>query len=122
MLRRRDAAAGRIWFVDVDAPDYEAGPGAAFGIPYATAMATIHGVEREGNTILAGVAVFQRLYEEVGLGWVYGFLKIPALRAAAEAVYKVWAAYRLPLTGRDALEVVLAEKKTCKAAAATPEA
>ena len=31
-------------------------------------------------------------------------------------VYDVWAKYRLPLTGRPDLEVVLAEKRMCKQA------
>ncbi len=29
-------------------------------------------------------------------------------------VYSVWAKYRLPITGRPGLEVILKEKKTCK--------
>lgn len=32
-------------------------------------------------------------------------------------MYNVWAKYRLPITGRPDLEVVLQEKKTCGAAA-----
>jgi predicted DCC family thiol-disulfide oxidoreductase YuxK len=116
MLRRRDAT-GKIWFVDVADKGYDSGAGAAFGIPYETAMATIHAVQREESgkgRIISGVEVFQRLYEAVGLGFIYGFLNIPALKAATEAVYRVWAQYRLPLTGRETLDVVLAERKTCK--------
>ena len=117
MLRKRDDGNGKIWFVDVAEEGFEEGPGAAFGIDYETAMATIHAVEREKDgalRVISGVEVFQKLYEAVGLGWVYGFLKVPALKAATEAVYRVWAAARLPLTGRPSLEVVLAEKKTCR--------
>lgn len=114
MLQKRDASARKIWFIDVAGPSFEEREGAAFGIDYATAMATIHAVEREGNRVVSGVTVFQRLYEVVGLGWIYGFLKVPALKAATEAVYRVWAAYRLPITGRETLEAVLAERKTCK--------
>ena len=113
MLRARDEGAGKIWFVDVAGPDFEAGPGAAFGISYETAMATIHAVRRDGR-VLSGVEVFRALYEAVGLGWVYGFLRVPALKAATEAVYRLWAAARLPLTGRPTLEAVLAERKTCR--------
>ena len=64
--------------------------------------------------------VFRRLYEAVGLGFVYSFTKVPALERAANAVYDVWARYRLPVTGRPDLAVVLenrrAEGKSCRAA------
>jgi predicted DCC family thiol-disulfide oxidoreductase YuxK len=113
MLRGRDAGAGKILFIDVADPGYESGPGKALGISYETAMRTIHGVERDG-TVLTGVAVFKRLYDLVGLGWVYGFMSVPPLRRAAEAAYNAWAAARLPITGRPGLEAVLAERKTCK--------
>lgn len=53
------------------------------------------------------VEVFRRLYEAVGLGWVYAVTTIPAVGRAADAVYDVWAKYRLPITGRpDLLEVM----------------
>lgn len=53
------------------------------------------------------VEVFRRLYEMVGLGWVYAITKVPGIGPAADAVYDLWAKYRLPITGRpDLLEVV----------------
>lgn len=64
---------------------------------------------------LADVAVFRRLYEEVGLGWVYAVTRYPAVERAANAVYDVWAKYRLPLTGRPDLSVVLQQKTSCRA-------
>ena len=53
------------------------------------------------------VEVFRRLYESVGLGWVYAVTKVPAVGRAADAVYDVWAKYRLPITGRPGLVEVM---------------
>lgn len=107
ILKRRDAARGKIDFVDISAPDYSAADNA--GISYATAMERIHAIERDG-TVVTGVAVFRRLYEAVGLGWVYAATKNKAVETAANAVYEIWAKYRTQLTGREALEVLLARR------------
>jgi hypothetical protein len=65
------------------------------------------------------VEVFRRLYEAVGLGWLYAATKIPAVEWAANGLYDIWAKYRLPLTGRPDLMTVLEnrrdEGKNCKA-------
>lgn len=110
MLRRRDAGQGRICFVDVAAPDYS--PADNADISFEAAMERIHAVLPDG-TVVKNVEVFRRLYEQVGLGWVYAITKIPGLEAAANALYEVWAKYRLPITGRPDLAQVLAAKKTC---------
>jgi predicted DCC family thiol-disulfide oxidoreductase YuxK len=63
------------------------------------------------------VEVFRRLYEMVGLGWVYAVTRLPGVGPAADAVYDLWAKYRLPITGRpDLLEVVKrrAENTNCR--------
>ena len=62
--------------------------------------------------VVKDVEVFRRAYELVGLGWVYAITRIPSVLKAANAVYDVWARYRLPLTGRPDLEAVLAEKRS----------
>ena len=52
---------------------------------------------------------------------VYAVTRIPAVvLKAANAVYDVWARYRLPLTGRPDLAVVLREKQSasCRAGSA----
>lgn len=113
MLRRRDAAQNRIDFVDIASPDYD--PSANSGITFEQAMGQIHAIEADG-TVIKNIDVFKRLYEVVGLGWVYGFTSIEPLRKAADALYDVWARYRLPLTGRADLQTILADKeaKTCR--------
>jgi predicted DCC family thiol-disulfide oxidoreductase YuxK len=110
MLRRRDAANGRIKFVDIADPAYS--PADNAGIDYQTAMERIHAVLPDG-TAVTDVEVFRRLYSEVGLGWVYAATQVPAVERAANALYSVWAKYRMQLTGRPDLEIVLAEKRAC---------
>ncbi len=116
MLRRRDAErTNSIVFVDVADPNYK--PEENCGIDYETAMRTIHGIvpnERNELVVMTGVEVFRKAYELVGLGWVYAFLDVPVLKKIATSLYDAWARIRLPLTGRPSLEVVLAEKKTCR--------
>lgn len=116
-LRRKDSGSGRIDFVDIAAPDYDAGRNA--GIDFETAMGEIHAILPDGS-IVTKVEVFRRLYDAVGLGWLYAFTKNPTVGRAADAVYDVWARYRLPLTGRpdfaEVLESRRREGKSCKEA------
>lgn len=58
-----------------------------------------------------GIQVFQELYEAVGLGWVYAVTKWKPVYNVAQNVYDFWAKYRLPITGRPALEQVLESRK-----------
>jgi predicted DCC family thiol-disulfide oxidoreductase YuxK len=69
-------------------------------------MERIHAILPDG-TIVRDVEVFRRLYEAVGLGWVYAITKNPSVLNAANSVYGVWAKYRTQITGREALEVIL---------------
>ncbi|KAI7836715.1 hypothetical protein COHA_009491 [Chlorella ohadii] len=78
------------------------------------ALQRIHAIEADGR-VITDVEVFRRLYEEVGLGWVYALTKVPAVESLANKVYDVWARYRLPITGRPDLAVVMQQKKMCRA-------
>ncbi|KAL4431007.1 hypothetical protein ABPG75_006263 [Micractinium tetrahymenae] len=110
MLMRRDAGKGRIEFVDIASPDYA--PERNGGITFEQAMERIHAIEADGK-VITDVEVFRRLYEEVGLGWVYAITKNKTVEQLANKVYDVWAKYRLPITGRPDLAVVMQQKKTC---------
>jgi predicted DCC family thiol-disulfide oxidoreductase YuxK len=177
-LRRRDAGAGRIDFVDIADPGYSAaanagisyeqargrrlgagpawrarpgggaggrrrGPGRASaeaGAPRAwaqqahsptpapppwraQAMEKIHAIERDGR-VITGIEVFRRLYEAVGLGWVYSATKNKAVEAAANAVYDVWAKYRTQVgaPARRAGHVWFRARGATPAAARSPQA
>ncbi|MCT0210772.1 MAG: DUF393 domain-containing protein [Cyanobium sp.] len=107
VLRRRDAGRGRLAFVDIDAPGYD--PAAYAGISYRDAMGRIHGLSSDG-TVLRDVAVFREAYRQVGLGWIYAPTTWPLLGPAVDAIYRLWAAWRLRLTGRPDLDTLCARR------------
>ena len=107
MLRARDTRSA-LSLVDVADDAYS--PSENAGIEYETAMATIHGLTPD-QRVITGVEVFERAYAAVGMGWVYAFTRVPALLNAANAVYDVWARYRLEVTGRGSLAEHLKARK-----------
>jgi predicted DCC family thiol-disulfide oxidoreductase YuxK len=96
-LRRRDADRGLVMFVDVADDGYD--PADHGGVSFEAAMGTIHGVLADGSVVV-GVEVFRRVYEVLGLGWVYGVTRIAWVGGVADWLYGVWAERRLWLTGR----------------------
>jgi len=108
MLRRKDEGKNFIDFVDIASPEYD--PELNQGITFEQAMGQIHAITREGE-IVTNVEVFRRLYELVGLGWVFAITKTEPIGTLVDKVYDVWAKYRLPITGREDLEVILAKRK-----------
>ncbi|ELS02483.1 hypothetical protein Xen7305DRAFT_00021970 [Xenococcus sp. PCC 7305] len=106
-LKKRDAGRGIVNFVDIADPDYN--PQDHGGIDYELAMDRIHGILCDG-TIIKNVEVFRRVYEELGMGWVYAVTKIPAIATIANFIYGLWAKYRLPLTRRPSLVEILATR------------
>ncbi|PAN40649.1 hypothetical protein PAHAL_7G330800 [Panicum hallii] len=108
MLRERNKSYGAIKFVDISSKDYS--PDDNQGLDYETAMGRIHAILSDG-TIVTDVEAFRRLYEEVGLGWVYAVTKYEPVATMANAVYGVWAKYRMPITGRPPLEEIMASRK-----------
>lgn len=108
MLKGKDAGEGKIDFVDISSPSYD--PEDNQGITYAQAMNRIHGILPNGS-VIENVEVFRRCYEAVGLGWVYAITKYEPIGRLADAVYNLWAKYRLPITGREPLEIVLEKRK-----------
>ncbi|KAJ3678436.1 hypothetical protein LUZ60_002239 [Juncus effusus] len=80
------------------------------GLDYETAMGRIHAIESDG-TVVTDVEAFRRLYEEVGLGWIYAITKYEPVDKIANAVYGLWAKYRMQITGRPPLEIVLENRR-----------
>ncbi|KAL1207236.1 hypothetical protein V5N11_027983 [Cardamine amara subsp. amara] len=111
MLRERNEKYGTINFVDISSNDYS--PEENQGLDYKTVMGQIHAIQSDGNVVV-GVEAFRRLYEEVGLGWVYTITKFEPIGKIADAVYDVWAKYRLQVTGRPSLEAILEARKKDK--------
>ncbi|KFK26638.1 hypothetical protein AALP_AA8G274400 [Arabis alpina] len=111
MLRERNENRGTIKFVDISSNDYS--PEENQGLDYKTVMGQIHAIQSDGN-VVTGVEAFRRLYEEVGLGWVYTITKFEPIGKVADAVYDFWAKYRLQVTGRPSIEAILEARKKNK--------
>ncbi|GAV71004.1 DUF393 domain-containing protein [Cephalotus follicularis] len=111
MLRERNKQYGTIKFVDISSDEYS--PEENQGLEYKTVMGRIHAIQSDG-TIVTDVEAFRKLYEQVGLGWVYAITKYKPIAKIADAVYGVWAKYRLQITGRPPLEEILEVRKKGK--------
>ncbi|MBR8840452.1 MAG: DUF393 domain-containing protein [Stigonema ocellatum SAG 48.90 = DSM 106950] len=107
-LKRRDAGRGLVEFVDIADHDYE--PEAHGGVDFETAMGRIHGVLRDG-TVIKNVEVFRRVYEILGMGWVYAATKWPIIGPIIDTLYGIWADLRLALTGRPDLATIVADRQ-----------
>lgn len=107
-LQKRDAGRGLVAFVDIADEDYA--PNENGGIDYETAMGRIHAVLPDG-TVIKNVEVFRRVYEVLGMGWIYAATKLPIIGFLANSLYSLWAKYRLVLTGRSDLATVVASRQ-----------
>jgi predicted DCC family thiol-disulfide oxidoreductase YuxK len=107
-LRKRDAGRGIVAFVNIADLDYSSAENGE--ISYEAAMGRIHALLPNGR-ILQDVAVFRRVYEELGLGWVYAITKWQPMETIANFFYRLWAQLRLPLTGRPNLETLTAQQQ-----------
>ena len=106
-LQKKDAGRGIINFVDIADENYD--PQQNAGIDFETAMGRIHAITNEGK-VIRNVEVFRRVYEALGMGWIYAVTKLPVLGAIADLLYNIWADWRLKLTGRPDLETIVAQK------------
>lgn len=106
-LQKKDAGRGIINFVDIADENYQ--PEENAGIDFETAMGRIHAITNDGK-VIRNVEVFRRVYEALGMGWIYAITKLPVLGAIADLLYNIWADWRLKLTGRPDLETIVAQK------------
>ena len=107
-LLKRDAGRGIVNFVDIADLNYQ--PEEHGGVDFATAMGRIHAVLPD-DTVIKNVEVFRRVYEELGMGWVYAITKLPLFGGIADWLYGIWADWRLALTGRPNLVKVIAQRE-----------
>lgn len=107
-LTKKDAGRGIVNFVDIADPEYD--PQDNAGIDFATAMGRIHAILPDG-TVIKNVEVFRRVYEELGMGWMYAITKLPIVGTIADWIYGIWADWRLKLTGRSDLTTIITEKQ-----------
>jgi predicted DCC family thiol-disulfide oxidoreductase YuxK len=107
-LRKQDNGRGLVVFTDIAADDYNAA--AHGGVDFATAMERIHAVKADG-TVINNVEVFRQIYEVLGLGWIYAPTRWPLVGPLVDWAYRVWAHWRLALTGRPSLKTLVAERE-----------
>jgi predicted DCC family thiol-disulfide oxidoreductase YuxK len=107
-LKKRDGGRGLVAFVDIAEDDYDAE--ANGGIDFEAAMGRIHGILADG-TIIKNVEVFRRVYEVLGMGWVYAVTKLPIIGTTANAIYSLWAEGRFLLTGRPNLATIVKQRQ-----------
>ncbi|KAJ1387160.1 Thioredoxin-like superfamily [Sesbania bispinosa] len=108
MLAERNKSYRTIKFVNISSDDYS--PEDNQGLDYETVMGRIHAILSDG-TVVTDVEAFRRLYEQVGLGWVYAITKYEPIATIADSIYGVWAKYRLQITGRPPMEEILEARK-----------
>lgn len=106
-LKKRDAGRGLVAFVDIADNDYT--PQEHGGVDFETAMGRIHAVLHDG-TVIKNVEVFRRVYETLGMGWIYAATKLPIIGSIVDALYEIWADWRLPLTRRPDLATIIADR------------
>ena len=107
-LQKRDRGRGLVSFVDIADDDYD--PRENGGVDFATAMGRIHAVLADGS-VIQNVEVFRRVYEILGIGWIYAATKWPIIGPVVDALYGIWADWRLAVTGRPDLQTILAERE-----------
>ena len=107
-LQKRDRGRGLVSFVDIAEDDYD--PTENGGVDFATAMGRIHAVLDDGS-VIQNVEVFRRVYEILGIGWIYAATKWPIIGPVVDALYGIWADWRLAVTGRPDLQTILAERE-----------
>ncbi|NEQ22990.1 MAG: DUF393 domain-containing protein [Microcoleus sp. SIO2G3] len=107
-LRKRDAGRGRVTFVDIADDDYT--PSLNGGVDFETAMGRIHAVLPDG-TVIKNVEVFRRVYEILGMGWIYAATKLPVIGWIVDTLYEIWADWRLALTGRPDLATIISDRQ-----------
>ncbi len=107
-LQKRDAGRNLVAFVDIADDDYN--PEENGGVDFEAAMGRIHAVLPDG-TVIKNVEVFRRVYEALGMGWVYAITKLPIIGVIANFIYGIWAEWRLALTGRPNLETIIRERQ-----------
>jgi len=106
-LQMRDAGRGLVAFVDIADDRYS--PEAHGGVDFETAMGRIHAVLPDG-TVIKNVEVFRRVYEILGMGWIYAATKLPIIGSIVDKLYEIWADWRLTLTGRPDLATIVSDR------------
>ena len=107
-LQKQDAGRGIVTFVDIADDAYT--PADNGGISFETAMGRIHAILADGS-VLHNVEVFRRVYDALGIGWMYAATRWPLIGPMVDRLYDLWADWRLRLTGRPDLKTLVAQRE-----------
>lgn len=107
-LQKQDRDRGLVAFVDIADDDYD--PADNGGIDFATAMGRIHAVLPDGS-VINNVEVFRRVYNILGIGWIYAATGWPMIGPLVDLLYGIWADWRLKVTGRPNIETLMTERE-----------
>jgi len=86
---------GHLALEDIAAPDFDP---AQYECSLSDLMGTLHGVFPDGRKT-QGVETFRQAYRVVGLGWVLAPTGWPGLRLVFDALYVLFARYRVRVGG-----------------------
>lgn len=103
-LKKKDGGRGLVTFVDIADENYA--PEQNNGIDFETAMGRIHAILADG-TIIKNLEVFWRVYDVLGMGWIYAPTRWPVVGSMMNMIYEIWADWRLALTGRPNLTTII---------------
>ncbi len=107
-LQKKDAGRSLVKFTDIADLDYN--PADNGNVDFETAMGRIHAVRADG-TVVKNVAVFQEVYEALGIGWMYAPTQWPVIGPIVNKIYDLWADKRLAVTGRASLAEIIAQRE-----------
>ncbi|MGB3671756.1 MAG: DCC1-like thiol-disulfide oxidoreductase family protein [Phormidesmis sp.] len=107
-LQKKDAGRDIVKFTDIADLNYR--PEENGDVDFETAMGRIHAVRADGS-VVKNVAVFQEVYDALGIGWMYAPTKWPIIGPVVNKLYDLWADKRLAMTGRPNLKAVIAERQ-----------
>lgn len=91
-LQRRDRQ-GRLTFEDITSPGFDP---ARYHTTRQALLGVIHGVFPDGRMVRK-VEALRQAYRAVGLGWLLAPTGWPMLRGVADALYTIFARYRVPI-------------------------
>ena len=106
-LQKRDKEC-KIQFVDIADKSYDSQENG--NIEYETGMKSMHVVTKDGK-IFNGVDSFYQTYKQVNLGWIWTWTQYKSLHSFSTKLYNFWAKYRLKISGRPDLQIILKQRK-----------
>ena len=107
-MKKRDIE-NKVRFTDISLVDYD--PTKHGNVSFEEGMKKIKAV-LPGNKVITGVEVFRLTYKAIGLGWIFEITRIPVIGKIADRLYDVFAEYRLWMTGRESLAVIIKNRST----------